>query len=136
MIVKTNNPDPIIDFGSTNQQKQQQLELEHNDQQSQPQQQQRQYPYPVKFVTINTCSTLYRQWSKLKKKSIYKRAIDGLNLEIEYADTIDLCRNKDNDNLITILALHGAPGSHEDFEQYIQYFGSKQIRFIAPNYPG
>nr|XP_027204498.1 uncharacterized protein LOC113798201 [Dermatophagoides pteronyssinus] len=129
MIVKT---DQIIDFGSTNQQKQQQFDLEHNEQ---PPQQQRQYPYPVKFVTINTCSTLYRQWSKLKKKSIYKRAIDGLNLEIEYADTIDLCRNKDNDNLITILALHGAPGSHEDFEQYIQYFGSKQIRFIAPNYP-
>ncbi|KAH9522659.1 hypothetical protein DERF_006225 [Dermatophagoides farinae] len=135
MIVKS-NPDSIIGFESSYQQKQRQpqLELEHNE--PQHQQQQQQYPYPVKYVTINTCSSLYRQWSKTKK-SLYKRAIDGLDLLVEYADTIDQCHTDDDDdvNMITILALHGAPGSHEDFEPFIQYFGSKKIRFIAPNYP-
>lgn len=88
--------------------------------------------YPVKSVTFNTCSDLYLQWSS--RKRMYAKAALGLAVRIEYADTIDQCTNVDQP--LTILALHGAPGSHHDFKPFIEYFGSKNIRIIVPNYPG
>ncbi|KAI2807613.1 hypothetical protein RDWZM_005117 [Blomia tropicalis] len=87
--------------------------------------------YPVKSVTFNTCSDLYLQWSS--RKRMYAKAALGLAVRIEYADTIDQCTNVDQP--LTILALHGAPGSHHDFKPFIEYFGSKNIRIIVPNYP-
>lgn len=93
------------------------------------------YSYPVKTVKITTCATLYQRWA-LTRKAMYAQAMNGLKLQVEYADTIDLCKNYENESdLITIVALHGAPGSHEDFEPFIKYFSNKNIRIIVPNYP-
>lgn len=93
------------------------------------------YPYPVKTVQINTCSSLYQNWAKTKKL-LYAKALDGLTIPVEYADNIDILSLNEKQSFVTILALHGAPGSHEDFKPYIQYFTRKNIRVIVPNYPG
>ncbi|KAF7493312.1 hypothetical protein SSS_07981 [Sarcoptes scabiei] len=87
--------------------------------------------YPIKYVHINTCSHLYRNWA-LNRKSMYAKHPNGLDLLVEYADNID---NLTGSNHPIIVALHGAPGSHEDFAPFIQYFTSKNIRMIVPNYP-
>lgn len=89
--------------------------------------------YPVKSIVINICSSLYREWAS--RKRIYSKAINGLTVKVDYADTAELCESSSN-STTTILALHGAPGSHEDFEPFIEYFGSKAIRIIVPNFPG
>lgn len=93
------------------------------------------YPYPVKSVTINTCSSLYQNWAKTKKL-LYAKALNGLTIPVEYADNIDILSPNEKRSFVTILALHGAPGSHEDFKSYIQHFTRKNIRIIVPNYPG
>lgn len=88
--------------------------------------------YPVKSVTITTCGPLYQQWAS--KKRMYAKMADGLTVKVDYADTLELCQSEDEP--ITILALHGAPGSHEDFKPFIEHFGSRNVRIIVPNYPG
>ena len=88
-------------------------------------------PYPVKSVVINTCAHLYQQWAP--RKRMYAKAAQGLTVKVDYADTVDHCHSQQP---ITILALHGAPGSHEDFKPFIEHFGTKQVRIIVPNYPG
>lgn len=65
---------------------------------------------------------------------MYAKATDGINVKVEYADTLELC--DPDQEPITIFGLHGAPGSHEDFRPFIEYFGAKKIRIIVPNYPG
>ena len=89
-------------------------------------------PYPIKSVVINTCATLYQQWAS--RKRMYAKASQGLTVKVEYADTEDLCHTESQP--ITILALHGAPGSYEDFQPFIEHFGAKNVRIIVPNYPG
>ena len=64
---------------------------------------------------------------------MYAKATDGINVKVEYADTLDMCTSEDP---VTVFALHGAPGSHEDFKPFIEYFASKNVRVIVPNYPG
>lgn len=66
---------------------------------------------------------------------MYAKMTEGLTVNVDYADTLDLCHNSEKPP-ITILALHGAPGSHEDFKPFIEHFGSKNVRIIVPNYPG
>ena len=89
------------------------------------------HPYPVKSVVITTCGPLYDEWSS--RKRMYGKAAKGLTVKVDYADTEELCQSKQP---ITIVALHGAPGSHEDFQPFIEYFGARNVRIIVPNYPG
>lgn len=89
------------------------------------------YGYPVNTVTVTTCDILYQKWST--RKRLYARNATGLTMDIEYADTLPLCTSADRP---TILALHGAPGSHVDFKPFIEYFASKNVRIIVPTYPG
>lgn len=91
------------------------------------------YTYPVASVVMNTCGSLYQR--RAAKKPMYARAVDGLTLEVEYADTLSLCTGAP-ENLVTVLALHGAPGFHDDFKPFIEYFGAHNVRLIAPAFPG
>lgn len=91
------------------------------------------YTYPVSSVVINTCGPLYQR--KSIKKPMYARAVNGLTLEVEYADTLSLCAGS-TEQLPTILALHGAPGFHDDFKPFTEYFGTRNVRFIVPAFPG
>lgn len=97
----------------------------------QQEQQQINYSYPVKSVVITTCGQLYQQWAS--KKRMYAKMTKGLTLKVDYADTLEQCHSAEP---VTILALHGAPGSHEDFKPFIEHYGSRNVRIIVPNYPG
>jgi len=92
--------------------------------------------YPVKHTCVTTCGQLYQKW-KLKKPLYEKAPEAGVTIDIEYADTLN-CINNDNnsDNHQVVLALHGAPGSHADFETVIKHFSDAGVRVIAPNWPG
>lgn len=91
-------------------------------------------PYPIKSVVLTTCASLYQQWAS--RKPMYARAAQGLTVTVDYADTADLCSLQAPDQpTTTILALHGAPGSHEDFQPFIEHFGQKRERIIVPNFP-
>lgn len=89
------------------------------------------YPYPVSSVIITTCASLYQK--RALKKPLYGRARNGLTIEVEYADTLSLCSGPD---VPTVLALHGAPGFHDDFKPFLEYFGARNVRLIVPAYPG
>ena len=91
--------------------------------------------YPVKSVTFTTCGDLYQQW--ISRKRMYAKAAAGITLNVEYADTGDLCQPSTiEQEPITILALHGAPGSHHDYQPFIEHFASLGVRIIVPNFPG
>lgn len=86
--------------------------------------------YPVKSVKIQTCGPLYREWRETKKA--YKNApLDGLQFTVEYADTQQWSPSGP-----TVLALHGAPGIHNDFAPLINHLTPLGARIIAPNFPG
>ncbi|CAG2113591.1 unnamed protein product [Medioppia subpectinata] len=91
--------------------------------------------YPVKHVKITTCGQLYERWKE--NKPLYERAPkNGLTLDVEYADNLSLL-NWDSDSCDTklMVCLHGAPGSHSDFEAVIQHMTRLGVRVIAPNFP-
>ena len=92
------------------------------------------YDYPVLRTKITTCGLLYKQWKKIKKS--YKKAPEnGLTIDVEYADTNSLVDNIKSYKPV-ILALHGAPGSHQSFAPYITHFTKQGARVISPNFPG
>lgn len=73
---------------------------------------------------------MYREWRETKKA--YKDApINGLKFNVEYADTQEWSGSGP-----TVLALHGAPGIHNDFAPIINQLTPLGARIIAPNFPG
>ena len=90
------------------------------------------YSYPIKNVELNTCASLYESWSD--RKRMYARASTGISMFVEYADTIERCPQPDLAPII--LALHGAPGTHEDYRPFIEHYAKRNVRIIVPNFPG
>lgn len=93
--------------------------------------------YPTSLVTVKVCGSLYQEWSA--KKSLYKNSpIDGIPVNIEYADTLGTIDS--TGELITlsspvVVCLHGAPGSHRDFKHFIKNMQETGHRVIVPNFP-
>ena len=92
------------------------------------------YDYPVLRTQITTCGSLYKQWKKIKK-SYNKAPENGLTIDVEYADTNSQL-NEIKSYKPVILALQGAPGSHQSFAPYITHFTKQGARVISPNFPG
>ena len=56
-----------------------------------------------------------------------------MKFNIEYCDTKDYVQKP---NAPTILAIHGSPGTHNDFQPYVERLSKAfDVRFIAPNLP-
>ena len=95
------------------------------------------FEYPVKSINAKICASLYQEWSI--KKSIYKKSpADGLPVTIEYADTLGTFDSDGNEITIVspvVLCLHGAPGSHRDFNNLIKHLQQTGHRVIVPNFP-
>lgn len=122
--------------------------------------------YPVKKVQFRTCVELYQKWKITKLR--YKTApSNGIEVEVEYADTLELINPDlesnfsinsklneydDLENIkcfplnsevgacqrykpLTALCLHGAPGSHKDYQHLIKYLIKRNVRVIAPKFP-
>ena len=90
----------------------------------------------IKNIEFKTCGQLYE---KLKQKNIklYRNSpSDGLKVNVEYFDTFNDNRHEIDDNVKTILAIHGVPGRYHHFNSLIDYFGNdSSVRVIAPNIP-
>jgi len=75
---------------------------------------------------------LFRAWKSTNK--FYKNApINGAFFDVDYVDTN---QNEYNHKQPLVLALHGVPGSHQDFGPLIKHLYPKGVRVIAPNFPG
>ena len=80
------------------------------------------FNYPVKNAEICTL------------KNFYRERPEGLKFNVEYCDTKDYVQRKDAP---TVLALHGSPGTHNDFLPYVEKLSKAfDMRFVAPNLPG
>ena len=86
----------------------------------------------VKCITVKTGIGVYDDLRELRPK-LYKYATsDGLELTINYADTIqDNSRTFDK----IIVAVHGTPGYYTNFDQLIEHFRNTNVRVIVPNLP-
>lgn len=95
-------------------------------------------PYDVCSVHMNTCARLYRKWRNTRLR--YRKApVDGIPVKVEYVDVYPLpsaTLHAVNSPPLTALCLHGAPGSHRDFRHLIVHLTARNIRVVAPNFPG
>lgn len=86
----------------------------------------------VKSVEITTCKDTY---TNRRDKYIFKNCPkQGVKIDVTYADSSSTGTSK----LPVVLALHGAPGSFEDFKAIFQHFATKSeshVRVISPNFP-
>ena len=91
----------------------------------------------VKTIDIKTCGQLYEELRQKNPKLYGKSPTDGLNLNVEYVDTLDNSSNKSSANLKTVVAIHGIPGYHHHFNEMINYFSAQDssVRLIVPNLP-
>ena len=79
-------------------------------------------------VSLKTCGKFY---AANNKKSIYRNGTaDGITVNLKYLDT-----NPSASNKAIILAIHGAPGTYNDFKDLIERLHGKGYRVIAPNFP-
>lgn len=85
-------------------------------------------------VKMKTCADVYDYWRTCKR--LYKKAPkDGVEFQVDYIDT-GLAFNDDIRSKMPIaLALHGAPGSYDDFKLLINHLSQQKVRVIAPNFP-
>lgn len=82
-----------------------------------------------KVITFNSCKEFYS--SKTKSKLFNRCKPHGIQVELKYIDTHD----ETDKAKATVLALHGAPGSYEDFAGIINQLTTQGCRVIAPNLP-
>lgn len=87
-------------------------------------------------LSIRTCGELYKQWRS--RGRVYKKAANqgGILMNIKYVDTGMLMDPIQRAQAPVVLAIHGAPGSYEDFDFIIEHFKTQNVRVIAPNFPG
>lgn len=80
---------------------------------------------------LQICGKLYQT---LKDETTYRDApIEGVSVTAKYFDNQHLLSSEPKS---TLLMLHGAPGSHKDFEPLINRLSEKNHRIIAPDFPG
>lgn len=87
------------------------------------------FDYPIYKLKMLTCGNLYKYSKHMKTYKISPS--EGLEIDVEYADSAAGIKN-----VPVIVALHGHPGSHQDFKEVIQYFSLRNCRVIVPNFPG
>lgn len=77
------------------------------------QEQNEEFSYPVKTVKFRTCVELYKKWKVTKLR--YKTApSNGIEVEVEYADTLELINPELESNFTELTAL--ATNSKIEFE--------------------
>ncbi|KAG9510577.1 hypothetical protein GZH46_00878, partial [Fragariocoptes setiger] len=90
-------------------------------------------------ILIRTCGQLYARWRS--RGRVYRRVAraGGLPMHVRYIDTATsptLAEHKHNNKRTpVVLAIHGAPGSYEDFDFLIEHLKQQSVRVIAPNFP-
>lgn len=87
-------------------------------------------------ISIKCCGQLYAQWRD--RRRVYKKVANkgGILMNIKYVDTAKTMDPAILARAPTVLAVHGAPGSYEDFDFLFEHLKSFGIRVIAPNFPG
>ncbi|KAH9416896.1 hypothetical protein DERP_013867 [Dermatophagoides pteronyssinus] len=92
----------------------------------------------VKTITIKTCVGIYNDQMKQWRPDFYRYATnDGLELTINYVDTLIVNNDDDNDDHFekTIVAIHGVPGYYTHFDKLVEYYRNTNVRVIVPNLP-
>ncbi|GFS48991.1 uncharacterized protein NPIL_240181 [Nephila pilipes] len=83
-------------------------------------------------VNIKTCGALYRKWRTEKK---FKSLPNGdLNFKVTYIDNYESSILKSKSSVPVVVAIHGAPGSYNDFYALASYLQHK-ARIIVPTFP-
>jgi len=76
-----------------------------------------------------TCKQLYNRKDSLWKWHLRFGPKQGIEINVKYIDT-----KPDQPNCPTLVALHGSPGNHHDFDKLINHFGHR-FRVIVPSFP-
>lgn len=85
-------------------------------------------------VNMKTCADVYDYWRTCKR--FYKKAPkDGVEFQVDYIDTGLAFNDELRSKMPIALALHGAPGSYDDFKLLINHLSQQKVRVIAPNFP-
>lgn len=80
---------------------------------------------------LRICGQLYQSF---KDQTAYRNApVEGVSVTASYFDNLHLLQSNPKS---TLLMLHGAPGSHKDFEPLINQLTQRNHRIIAPDFPG
>lgn len=80
---------------------------------------------------LRICGKLYQT---LKDQTAYRDApVEGVSVTATYFDNHHQLSSEPRS---TLLMLHGAPGSHRDFEPLIKQLTRRNHRIIAPDFPG
>lgn len=86
-----------------------------------------------KILSLTTCSKVYSApRTSFLERILFKRCPkNGINLEVTYFDS----KPEASNNTPIVVAVHGAPGTYEDYSGLVREFTSKGYRFICPNFP-
>ncbi|GFQ72746.1 uncharacterized protein TNCT_333921 [Trichonephila clavata] len=83
-------------------------------------------------VNIQTCGDIYQRWRKEKK---FKSLPNGdLNFKVTYIDNYESNALKSKSSAPVVVAIHGAPGTCDDFDGLASYLQHK-ARIIVPTFP-
>lgn len=77
----------------------------------------------IRQISLKTCRNFLQQNPSRKFKEF--------EFSVQFVDSGDEPTNKR-----VILAVHGSPGSHNDFRELIPKLAAKNWRILAPNFPG
>uniref|UniRef100_A0A0N4UDC5 AB hydrolase-1 domain-containing protein n=1 Tax=Dracunculus medinensis TaxID=318479 RepID=A0A0N4UDC5_DRAME len=81
------------------------------------------------FLSSNSSSAKF-VWSDKSSKSSRRNSLQS-PICLTFLDTLPI-----GSSIGTVVALHGAPGSHNDFKYMAVLFDNQQIRMIGINFPG
>jgi predicted alpha/beta-fold hydrolase len=85
-----------------------------------------------KKVLIRTCQNVNSD-PKIRKSFMFRKCpASGIDYTVHYVDSLPAAK------VIapTVLTVHGAPGSYNDFDPLLHQLADRGFRVIAPNFPG
>jgi len=88
-------------------------------------------PKDEKTVKIRTCRNVYSNKSENLGFLIRNAPKGGIDVDVQYLDTDPHASS----SVPTVLAVHGAPGNYQDFQDIIVRLKGKGFRVVAPNFP-
>ncbi|XP_054712863.1 uncharacterized protein LOC129222385 [Uloborus diversus] len=84
-----------------------------------------------KEIEIQTCGSLFQRWRKEKKYWTVPKG--DINFKVKYIDTG--YQNCDPKVSPLVLALHGSPGSYNDFNSITSHLYDLGVRVVSPLFP-
>lgn len=90
-------------------------------------------PDLIRTITVRTCVGIYDDLRKQQPKYYRKAPDDGIDLTIEYVDTVHDAEGSSFDK--TVVAIHGLPGNFSHFDRLIEFYRKTNTRVIVPNLP-